>query len=487
MKKILTLLSTFSIVSAPTLAFVVSCGTSDEETNEDSIGALLQLIENYKTDISTIIENFVKTKIDNLFISVGSTTESKNKFLQRDALTMIVSANGNNKITKYSQLNTTQQANLRNDFENLISFSSLSSTLNSQINKNKYNSIVQGISDVLPSYSIDENNFKINYVTSGNVSIGFSSYVKMNFNFNIKYINANKIQETYEYSKKFTFNISSGEAVLGNVKNFTKQIDTFLLKEYDTSSFQYGWLDQTMITDSKNGLSYSDITNKGKILKPNYNSIKNLFTPNKFKTEINEQLQNKFFQGLPNLENIFQNTQVVENSTSIEGYLKNASISLVNAIKPEGVKLYNLIFSKNSDFSTLDDNTKNILKLNLGLEFENYKKIYDAKFINFLDSLEEKSTSNDIGDKDFRNKLDIAKSEIATEGYKTLDPFTQQILRSAGYIKISFDKIEIKLTSEYIIPIEDFSTYVSITSNNNDNVLSMLEKSNNYTIIQIYS
>ncbi|WP_339033706.1 lipoprotein [Spiroplasma endosymbiont of Cantharis rufa] len=435
MKKLLGLLGSVTLAATSTIT-VIACG--DKEPPVVVPNEVLALIEEFKIDLESIIDEYWLS-INNNFFDVSSNNSTVYSFIKKDNIKTVVGDNPNGALIG-DKLNDKDKNLLISDIEKIIHESNFKSFLLKKIDSKKYSILLEGI-EYYNGFEINWNTLEINYTDESLNSLQreeeFLSYVKVNLSFNFQYLDSENQLASYKSSKNFIFTLASNETLISSIQELEKGIKS----DYFLGNQSYSWLDAE-------SFAYSQEDYK-KIFLPKTSDLQNIYESDAFKSNIVGFIKQNYFTKIPSIPLEFTGKIIFDKF--VKNDFVNANSATIYDWKEQnnGEKIYNTIFS---EFKTNEEALIFGAKTNVNTYLYNY---LESNYINFQN--------------DYLVKFDSFISEIKGNSSSTKVEIDSKVKNnSISFGEIKLKGLSIKISENYIHPINDLSIFTSIAVSNSE-------------------
>lgn len=392
MKKLLSLLSSLTL-TATTAASVVSCGSdkSDEPSvnpnDENNQQEILQLIEEYKSQVNQMITSHIEANKDKLF-EVADLDSPENQ-----ATYNFINASNIEKYGKNTDdlgassetITATDFTKLFTDFSNILDLKKLETDLNNLAkNTSKYDLIID--KEVVDTLAGNQNSLKIQYTknaggTGAEDQKYFVSSIELEINVTVKYKDYEGQIQKVKSSDTLVFTYTDNQTLVTSIQNMQSNIKDDYLSAIDGN---YAWLDKSAL---KVGTA-AGFENTGDLLKiSNDDSRKAAFTSiyesTEFKTEIQNFIKQKYFGALNGIPlNITGDVKLDSTSktkslelTSTKGYLDSKDTDTFDGMR---TAVLQKLEETDADISLKDYSDRSVNKSVYDYLAQNIKTMVDA-------------------------------------------------------------------------------------------------------------
>lgn len=392
MKKLLSLLSSLTL-TATTAASVVSCGSdkSDEPSvnpnDENNQQEILQLIEEYKSQVNQMITSHIEANKDKLF-EVADLDSPENQATYNFINASNIEKYGKNTDDSGASSETitaTDFTKLFTDFSNILDLKKLETDLNNLAkNTSKYDLIID--KEVVDTLAGNQNSLKIQYTknaggTGAEDQKYFVSSIELEINVTVKYKDYEGQIQKVKSSDTLVFTYTDNQTLVTSIQNMQSNIKDDYLSAIDGN---YAWLDKSAL---KVGTA-AGFENTGDLLKiSNDDSRKAAFTSiyesTEFKTEIQNFIKQKYFGALNGIPlNITGDVKLDSTSktkslelTSTKGYLDSKDTDTFDGMR---TAVLQKLEETDADISLKDYSDRSVNKSVYDYLAQNIKTMVDA-------------------------------------------------------------------------------------------------------------
>ncbi|AUB31758.1 hypothetical protein [Spiroplasma floricola] len=330
MKKSLSMLAVFGIISSTTVT-VVACGTKTENKNSENKPEqpkedLNQIIKDYQDEVTNIYIDHIKKEVMQNLIGVQE-SEKKHLFIKKDKIKDFTN--------KEKELTLKDKKDIENDENLILNSTLLAQKLNELKKVNKYKVILDDIDSIFDGVEIIYNdNLKIK---SGELSQGvyIGNFIN-EYKINIRYKGKNSI-EKFEIKDILKYTSTDSEAFKLAADNLAKNMEKDFLVSSEMKKYSnFEWNNIKGNKQSYEG--YGEFSNE----------IKNYINLNdEYKNSLISFIKQNYFESFQNL-----NLEFNKNNIFMDSSFKN---NLLNVFESKSAKSF-------EDYTKSDQNSEKIFK-----------------------------------------------------------------------------------------------------------------------------
>ncbi len=413
MKKLLNLFGTVGLLVAP-VTTIVSCNSKNksesngvkEETNNGNFFA--EAINDYKKEVNEIITRNIMEANKNL-IEI-ETENNINKFLKKEKIKEFAGTNSKN-------IKDSDKNDLKEDVFTKLAVSNIKKELNDMKNKNKYNIILDKITNVYDDLEIEWSSLQISYKClncdskvqkNSTDKEGYTSNILLSFKIKTLYTDqVNKLSE-YNVENDFIYSLTNSQAFMLLGETINKELEyNYLLDKMEQSDL---WLDPKMLG--------FDLEDKDKNLVDDSNKTKTYYQGKTFEETLLKDIKNKLLNSssesdiIKTIELSFSQENIdskIDWKAKLNSHLVRPKLydSDMNGKDIEGQKLFKYVFNRTESLQE-DNKVLGGTSQKINVQVFNYlNSISEEMFDNYKKAIDDVKNEIKKDNKSLSNKVDI--------------------------------------------------------------------------------